>query len=123
MRVFAQVIPVSLTEKNILIQKKTDIIDEDESVKWNKEEVQRLRRAFENKVEELNRYKNLICSAFEGRIIEILANDNSVSVEESQRIWSYAYSEGHSCGIRNVISCYEEFVSAYADLLKIRKEQ
>lgn len=101
----------------------TDIIDEDESVKWNGEEVQRLRRAFENKVEELNRYKNLISSAFEGRIIEILAKDNSISVEESQKIWSYAYSEGHSCGIRNVISCYEEFVSVYADLLKIRKEQ
>lgn len=101
----------------------TDIIDEDESVKWNREEVQRLRRAFENKVEELNRYKNLISSAFEGRIIEILAKDNSISVEESQKIWSYAYSEGHSCGIRNVISYYEEFVSVYADLLKIRKEQ
>ena len=102
--------------------KETDVIDEDESVKWNREEVQRLRRAFESKVEELNRYKNLISSAFEGRIIEILAKDNSISVEESQKIWSYAYSEGHSCGIRNVISCYEEFISVYADLLKIRKE-
>lgn len=101
----------------------TDIIDEDESVKWNKEEVQRLRRAFENRAEELTRYKNLISSAFEGRIIEILASDNSISVEESQKIWNYAYSEGHSCGIRNVISCYEEFVSVYDDLLEIRKEQ
>lgn len=70
----------------------TDIIDEDKSVKWNREEVQRLRRAFESKAEELNRYKNLISSAFEGRIIEILAKDNSISVEESQKIWSYAYS-------------------------------
>lgn len=102
--------------------KETDVIDEDKSVKWNREEVQRLRRAFESKVEELNRYKNLISSAFEGRIIEILAKDNSISVEESQKIWSYAYSEGHSCGIRNVIFCYEEFISVYADLLKIRKE-
>lgn len=101
----------------------TDVIDEDKSVKWNREEVQRLRRAFENKVEELNRYKNLISSAFEDRIIEILTKGNSISIEESQKIWGYAYSEGHSCGIRNVISCYEEFVSVYADLLKIRKEQ
>lgn len=101
----------------------TDIIDEYESVKWNREEVQRLRRAFENRAEELTRYENLISSAFEGRIIEILASDNSISVEESQKIWNYAYSEGHSYGIRNVISCYEEFVSVYDDLLEIRKEQ
>lgn len=101
----------------------TDIIDEYESVKWNREEVQRLRRAFENRAEELTRYKNLISSAFEGRIIEILASDNSISVEESQKIWNYAYSEGHSYGIRNVIYCYEEFVSVYDDLLEIRKEQ
>jgi hypothetical protein len=101
----------------------TDIIDEYESVKWNREEVRRLRRAFENRAEELTRYKNLISSAFEGKIIEILASDNSISIEESRKIWNYAYSEGHSCGIRNVISYYEEFVSVYADLLKIRKEQ
>lgn len=103
--------------------KETDVIDEYESVKWNREEVQRLRRAFENRVEELTRYKNLISSAFEGRIIEILASDNSISVEESQKIWSYAYSEGHSCGIREVISYYENFIEVYFDLLKIRKEQ
>lgn len=101
----------------------TDIIDEYESVKWNREEVQRLRRAFENRAEELTRYRNLISSAFEGRIIEILASDSCISVAESQKIWNYAYSEGHSCGIRNVISCYENFVSVYDDLLEIRKEQ
>lgn len=115
--------PGKLNREEYPYPKETDIIDEDKSVKWNKEEVQRLRRAFESKVEELNKYKNLISNAFEDKIIEILAKDNNVSVAESKKIWSYAYSEEHSCGIGTIISCYEEFVSVYADLLKIRKEQ
>lgn len=100
--------------------KKTDILDEDKSVKWNREEIERLRKAFESKVAELNKYKNLITKAFEGRIVKVMAKDNSISVEESQKIWNYAYAEKHSDGIISVVCCYEELAGLYADLLEIR---
>lgn len=103
--------------------KRTDIIDEDKSVKWNREEVQRLRSAYEDKVKELNNCKNTIDNALRKRIIELLAKDNDISVKESSKIWSYAYAEGHSNGVYNVIACYREFIEIYTDLLEIRKEQ
>lgn len=103
--------------------KMTDVIDEEQSVKWNREEVTRLRKAFENRVDELNKYKNLISNEFENGIIKILAKGNHISVNESKKIWSYAYSEGHSSGIRTVIACYYDFIDVYVDLLKIREEQ
>lgn len=100
--------------------KRTYILDEEKSVKWNREEVERLRKAFENKVEELNKYKNLITKAFEDRIVKAMAKDNGISVEESLKIWNYAYAEKHSNGIIFVVYCYNELAGLYADLLEIR---
>lgn len=100
----------------------TDVIDEDKSVKWNREEVDRLRKAFEIRVDELNKWKNLIVNAIEAKIVQILGKDNGISPQESNLIWRYSYSEKHSYGIRDVVSFYEEFVDIYSDLLKIRKE-
>lgn len=102
---------------------KTDVIDEDKSVKWNREEVERLRNAYEDRVKELNTCKNLIDHTFERRIIEILAVENDISIAESKKLWSYAYSEGHSDGIYNVINWYNEIVELYLDLLEIRKKK
>lgn len=100
----------------------TDVIDEDKSVKWNRGEVDRLRKAFEIRVDELNKWKNMIVNAIEERIVQILGKDNGISPQESNLIWRYSYSEKHSYGIKDVVSFYEEFVDIYGDLLKIRKE-
>ena len=102
---------------------KTDVIDEDKSVKWNREEVKRLRNAYEDRVKELNKYKNLIDHTYESRIIEVLADENDISIAESKKLWSHAYSEGHDSGIYNVISYYDEIVELYLDLLEIRKKK
>lgn len=39
-----------------------------------------------------------------------------------QKIWSYAYLESHSSGIRDVTSTYEEIADLYNDLLKIHNK-
>ena len=101
----------------------TDVIDEEQSVKWNREEVTRLRKAFENRVDELNKYKNLIFNEFENGIIKILAKDNHISVAENKKIWRYVFEERHSNGIRTIIAYYYDFIDVYIDLLKIREEQ
>lgn len=100
--------------------KRTDILDEEKSVKWNREEIERLRKAFENKVDELNKYKNLITKAFEDRIVKVMAKDNGISAEESLKIWNYAYAEKHSDGIAFVVSYCKELSDLYDDLLEIR---
>lgn len=100
--------------------KRTDILDEEKSVKWNREEIGRLRKVYESKVVELNKHKNLIINALEDAIVKVLAKENHVSLDESRKIWNYAYAEKHSNGIIFVVYCYNELAGLYADLLEIR---
>lgn len=95
-----------------------DVIDENKTVKWNREEVKRLRERFENRVVELNKYKNKLFSEYKYWFITLLNKDNNISYSESFKIWEYAYSENHSSGIKYVVFKYEEIVDLYNDLLK-----
>lgn len=98
--------------------KNNDVIDEDKSVKWNREEVKRLRESFEKRVVELNKYKNKLISEYKYRFITLLSKNNNISYNESFKIWEYAYSESCSSGIKYVVFKYEEIVNLYNDLLK-----
>lgn len=100
-----------------------DILDEDKSVKWNREEVARLRQEYLNRVDELNRRKNAISNAFDNRIVILLAKDYGFSKEESRKIWNFAYGQEHSGGTSAVINAYTDFADVYAELLEIRKSK
>lgn len=101
--------------------KKDTVIDEYKSVKWNREEVERQRAAFEKRVEELNKWKNILCNQYEVRMITLLAKDYGISYDESSKVWAYAYAKCHSSGVRNVMAVYGDVVDLYEDLLKIRE--
>ena len=100
-----------------------DILDEDKSVKWNREEVERQRQAYLNRVDELNRCKNTISNAFDDRIVTLLAKDHGFSKEESRKIWNFAYEQEHSGGTSSVVSAYTDFADVYAELLEIRESK
>ena len=103
--------------------KEGDVIDEDKSVKWNREEVARQRQAYLNRVDELNKCKNAICNAFDGRIVTLLAKDYGFSKEESRKIWNFAYGQEHSGGTSSVVNAYTDFADVYAELLEIRESK
>lgn len=100
-----------------------DILDEDKSVKWNREEVERQRQAYLNRVDELNKCENVIGNAFDNRIVTLLAKDYGFSKEESRKIWNFAYEQEHSGGTRSVYNTYVDFADVYTDLLKIRESK
>lgn len=100
-----------------------DILDEDKSVKWNREEVARQRQAYLDRVAELNRCKNAISNVFDGRIVILLAKDYGFSKEESRKIWNFAYEQEHSGGTSSVVNAYTDFADVYAELLKIRESK
>ena len=67
------------------------IIDEEKSVKWNREELYRQRTAFEARVEDLNKYKNLIDVNFKEQLNRLLAKDNHITIAESKKLFDFAY--------------------------------
>lgn len=97
------------------------IIDEDQSVRWNKEEVERLRNTYENRAKELNQYKNTIMNTYEKHIIKLLAEENGITIDESVIIWTYAWRKSHDEGMKSVVYTFNEIVDLYIDLLNLKK--
>ncbi len=95
------------------------IIDEEKSVKWNKEEINKQRKDFETRVGDLNKYKNLICINFKEQISRLLAKENHITIEESKKIFNFAYNMCRSDGIRTVVSTYKDLALMYNELLDI----
>lgn len=86
------------------LYKENDILDENKSVKWNREEV--LRRN-EKMNEEKRRHQELVCQ--ELKKIESFIKDKIMNFgfteEQTEKIFQKAYENAHSNGYREV---YEE---------------
>ena len=95
------------------------IIDEEKSVKWNREELYRQRAAFEARVEDLNKYKNLIDVHFKEQLNRLLAKDNHITIAESKKLFDFAYKTDYTKGIRTVVNTYKGLAKMYKELLEI----
>ncbi len=95
------------------------IIDEDRSVKWNREEFYRQRTAFETRVKDLNKYKNLIDVNFKEQLTRTLAKDNHITIAESKKLFDFAYKTDYTKGIRTVVNTYKDLAKMYKELLEI----
>lgn len=95
------------------------IIDEEKSVKWNREEVDRQRTAFETRVEDLNKYKNLIDVNFKEQLNRLLAKDSHITIAESKKLFDFVYKTDYTKGIRVVVNTYKDLAKMYKELLEI----
>ena len=83
--------------------KDTDFIDENKSVKWNKEQI-----ALEN--EKIRLYNEAIKEAkregprkFEDDLKEALMNEHGLNVDQANKVYRKAYEDGHSAGEREIV--------------------
>lgn len=89
------------------------IIDEEKSVKWNREEVDRQRTAFETRVEDLNKYKNLIDVNFKEQLNRLLAKDSYITIAESKKLFDFVYKTDYTRGIRVIVDTYKDMAEMY----------
>ena len=105
------------------VMKDGAVIDENKSVKWNREEVARLQQARAEEVKRLNRDKNELDTAYEHLLIGYLAYDYDLKIEEMQLIYKHCYMEHHDSGIHTVISYVDDFVTTYEKLIKVHNKR
>lgn len=101
--------------------KEGDIIDEDMSVKWNREEVARRIIARNEEVTRLNTEKNFIDLLFIKAIKTVLGKKYNNTIKETEIIWGHAYDKEHSGGIASVISEFDDLADMYEDLKSFLK--
>lgn len=98
--------------------RETHVVDENKSVKWNREEIARIDA--ENK-EKYKTYQEEF-AAMEHKMVEAIvaayANEYSMSIARVQKVYYHAYSEGHSCGMYEVFNEMDYTMDMVSDILE-----
>lgn len=94
------------------------VIDENKSVKWNREEVQRQNDLYEQEVKDLNTKKNKFRDSLYDEVIEKIADETDLPKDKVESIWFYAYGKSHHYGIHSVVDTVRELIDLFNDVLK-----
>lgn len=105
-------------EKEFPKYNRGDIIDEDKSVKWNREEVERRINVRAEEVKRLQTLRNKLDNLYEKTIIKTLAKKYKISAKEAGIIWEKAYEDSHSFAITSVYDTFLELADMYEELRK-----
>ncbi len=80
------------------------IFDEDQSVKWNREQVELNNKKYQSEVVRLNTEKNKARDSVYNLIIEKIQYEvgHRLSRKKAEAIWNRAYEDGHSFGFYEI---------------------
>ena len=93
------------------------VIDEEKSVRWNREEVERRNKVMRERVEGNRRERREKERQQNEDIIRAYANDSGLTEEQVGKIYSYAYTQYHSSGINEVINRLNELIYLVIDVV------
>ena len=99
------------------------VIDEEKSVRWNREEVERRINARKEEEKRLQQHYYEVRNSYLDDIKKALMRDYRRSItsdKEFSILWAKAYENGHSCGYREVVNYFEEYADMYTELLEAR---
>ena len=102
------------------------VIDEDKSVKWNREEVERRNKAYNDEVARLNRIRNAEVKKVADLIIVLIAEDVKFSIKNKTEAWyehaakivyREAYEAAHSYGMRDVLDKINVYCTIISEVI------
>lgn len=111
---------MSCVPTNIHKARADHVFDEDKSVKWNREQVEDNNRRYLEEVKRLNTEKNRRRDELHERIYKAIQDEvgYGLSRRKAMLLWNRAYENGHSYGIREVVSNLDELMELAIQLLK-----
>lgn len=111
---------MSCVPTNIHKVRADHVFDEDKSVKWNREQVEDNNRRYLEEVKRLNTEKNRRRDELHERIYKAIQDEvgYGLSRRKAMLLWNRAYENGHSYGIREVVSNLDELMELAIQLLK-----
>lgn len=111
---------ISCVPKNIRKLPTNYIFDEDQSVKWNREQVERNNAEYLKEVARLNTLRNKERDRIQGEIYATICREvgHNLSLKKAMAIWNLAYNLGHSGGIEEVCNYLYELMELAEKLLE-----
>lgn len=96
------------------------VIDEDKSVKWNREEVARLNEEMKVKVQNNRQLRRDMENKQREDIIRAYANESGYSENKVALIYVYAYNESHSSGMYEVIQTLDSLIDLFQEVDEVK---
>lgn len=95
------------------------VFDENQSVKWNREQVNIHNARYLQEVARLNTEKNKARDAIYEDIYRAIRQEvgHNLSRSKAMALWSYAYDKGHAFGIYDIVANLQEIMELARTLL------
>lgn len=89
------------------------ILDEEKSVRWNREEVQRLRKEYSDEAARLSRARGKAINEAVGNAIQWIAENGGFTERQAAVIWNFVYERYHAYmgDVFNNLDEYMDFVN------------
>lgn len=96
------------------------VFDEDQSVKWNKEQVAINNRKYKEEAARLNTLKNKARDSVYEDIYKYIQEEvgHDLSRDKASAIWGYAYEKGHAYGISEIKIYLDEIIEVVKKVLE-----
>lgn len=96
------------------------VFDEDQSVKWNKEQVEINNRKYKEEVARLNTLKNKARDSVYEDIYKYIQGEvgHNLPRDKASAIWGYAYEQGHAYGISEIKIYLDEIIEVVKKVLE-----
>jgi len=95
------------------------VLDEDKSVKWNREQVELNNKKYQEEVARLNTLKNKRRDEIMGMIYEKISYEvgHNLDRKKAEAIWNMAWERGHSYGISDVMGNLNDLIELAQKIL------
>lgn len=99
--------------------KTSDVIDENKSVKWNREEIERRNANYNREVANLNTKRNIAREDMYKMIYAYIIDETGGKCNESKAkiIWDYVYRENHHSGSNQLFEALDDMLEFINELL------
>lgn len=99
------------------------IFDEEQSVRWNREEVERRNAEIENKKDEYRKARGDKFDEFVKDVKDMLIEHYNINEnkEIADKIYNKGYEDGHSGGMYEILNIVEDYGDFAEDIIKIIK--
>ena len=89
------------------------IFDEEKSVKWNREEVERRNIEIEKEAELLKNQKDLLYTEFISMVKSYITTEIGIGTKNAEKIWNYIYSNYHAYGLAECLNHLDELLELF----------
>lgn len=108
-----------LTYKEQLL-KENHVIDENQSVKWNREECQRRNQQKRESIQDIRKQLQDLTNHFHQQVYQYIQEEYDFNKDQAVAIYNYAYEESHSYGFYDVINTVHKIASFLQEFAKIK---